>query len=272
VKEAQIAINSISTRHTGLEEAVTAYAEAGFPSVEFHLPLVRAYLDAGHTVADVRTLLATHGLRAIGGFHLPVMCFGEPEAMAANRRAQVENATLIHELGSGTLVVGTDGPSTPAPDALEVAASGFRQVLAQVEHLDVTVALEFNWGPLVKSLRSAVRVCEIVDHPQMGILFDPAHYYTTVTKFEDITEETVRWIRHVHLDDMANKPGDLSNCNSDRVLPGQGVLDLAALIGALESHGYDGFFSIEMFNEDLWRLPARDAATLCRESLEPYLA
>jgi sugar phosphate isomerase/epimerase len=71
---------------------------------------------------------------------------------------------------------------------------------------------------------------------------------------------------------MRDKPGDLSNCNSDRVLPGQGVIDLRAIIDRLESFGYAGFYSIEMFNEDLWRMPADVAARLCYESLLPYCA
>ena len=86
-------------------------------------------------------------------------------------------------------------------------------------------------------------------------LFDPAHYHTTPTKFEHLTAETVRWIRHVHLNDMRDKPGELSDCNADRVLPGAGMLDAHALISRLEEHGYTGFFSLEMFNADLWALP-----------------
>jgi len=53
------------------------------------------------------------------------------------------------------------------------------------------------------------------------------------------------------------------------VLPGQGVLDLPALIGRLEEHGYRGQFSIEMFNADLWALPAAEAARQCYQSLLP---
>ena len=73
----------------------------------------------------------------------------------------------------------------------------------------------------------------------------------------------------MHLDDMRDKPGDLSHCNDDRVLPGQGILDLPALIARLEQHGYQGYFSIEMFNRDLWQLPAAEAARRCYESLLP---
>jgi 2-keto-myo-inositol isomerase len=35
------------------------------------------------------------------------------------------------------------------------------------------------------------------------------------------------------------------------------VLDLREIIATLEQGGYDGFFSIELFNADLCRLPTK---------------
>lgn len=269
MKISQLAINSVSTRQQTLEEALAAYAEAGFQNVEFVLPLVKEWIAAGRTASEARSLVADHGLRSIGGFQAALVCFGAEEERRANRALQVENARLIHDLGGGTLVVGTDGPPQATADALETVAAALRSLAAATEGLDVTIALEFNWGPLVKSLNSAVHAARLADHPRVGVLFDPAHYHTTVTKFEHLTAETVPWIRHVHLNDMRDKPGDLSNCNSDRVLPGEGVLDLSALIGALERHGYRGYFSIELFNADLWALPAAETARRSYASLVP---
>jgi 2-keto-myo-inositol isomerase len=272
MKREQLAINSVSTRHKDLEEALAAYAGAGFRQVELVMPHVKDWLAAGHTVDDVRHLLAAHHLRAIGGFETSVECFSAPESQRANHDLHRANAQLIHDLGGGTLVVGTDGPGQPPPDplaALDTIASALRDLARRIEGLDVTIALEFNWSPLVKSVQSAVLVAQEVNHPQVGVLFDPAHYYTTPTKFDHLNLDTVPWIKHVHLDDMRDKPGDLSHCNNDRVLPGQGILDLPALIARLEEHGYDGYFSIEMFNRDLWQLPAAEAAHRCYESLLP---
>jgi 2-keto-myo-inositol isomerase len=48
------------------------------------------------------------------------------------------------------------------------------------------------------------------------------------------------------------------------------VIDVGALIDRLELHGYRGFFSIEMFNEDLWKMPAGQAAQACYDSLVPF--
>ena len=62
----------------------------------------------------------------------------------------------------------------------------------------------------------------------------------------------------------------------DGVVTGYGTIDgrpvlgvRHEIIGTLEQGGYDGFFSLEMFNADLWRLPAKEAARRCYESLLP---
>ena len=212
------------------------------------------------------------GLRAIGGFESGLECFSSPEAQASNLEFQIANMTLIDALGGGTIVLGTDGPSIPSVEALSVVASRLQTLADATAGMNVAIALEFNWGPLVKSIASARRVCELAGRERVGILFDPAHYHCTVTKFEDLTAETVRWINHVHLNDMADKPGELSDCNADRVLPGEGILDLASLIGRLEEHGYAGSYSIEMFNDELWSQPASVAAARCYQSLLPYCA
>lgn len=269
MKRAQLAINSISTRQRDLAEAMIAYASAGFTNVEFHLPLVKSWLGEGEDVSEARRLLADHGLRAIGGFETHVACFAPIEERRTNHRLVLANAVLVHELGGGTLVVGTDGPERPAVAALDTVANVLGELSDQMDGLDVSLALEFNWSPLVKSLASAVAVCERVGDPRVGILFDPAHYYTTVSKLEQLDSRAVGWINHVHVDDMADKPGELSDCNADRVLPGKGILDLAAILDRLEAHGYDGFFSIEMFNAELWQLPAAEASRRCYESLLP---
>jgi 2-keto-myo-inositol isomerase len=267
MRSSQLAINSISTRQSGLEEAVKAYADAGFKHVEFHLPLVKEWLADGHTHQDLRQLLADHSVTCIGGFELPVECFTSVESRSKNQHQQLENAQLLDALGGGTLIVGTDGPTDITMDALDVVADTIANMAKRFEGSDVTIGLEFNWSPVIKSLQSAAIVCEKVNHPQVGILFDSAHYYTTVTKFEHLNSETIGWIKHVHVNDMRPKPGDFSDCNADRVLPGRGILDLPAMFGVLEQHGYDGFFSIELFNEEIWQLPVQEAARQCYASL-----
>jgi 4-hydroxyphenylpyruvate dioxygenase len=265
----QLAVNSQCTSHRNLEEALEAYAAAGFHNTEPHLNLVKAWLDDAHTVEQTRELFESYGLRVVAGSQLEVACFGSPDARLPNLRANAANARLLHDLGGDKLIVGTDGPEQVSVEALDAIAFALSDLAQSIEGLEVDVALEFNWSPVVKSFPSAVRVAEKVRHPRVGVLFDTAHYHVTPTKLGDLDTDAVRWIKHVHLNDMPDKPADLTHRDFDRVLPGEGLLDLPEIIATLELGGYDGFFSIEMFNADLWRLPAKEAARRCYESLLP---
>ena len=82
--------------------------------------------------------------------------------------------------------------------------------------------------------------------------------------------ENVSLIKHVHINDMKDIPAEFCDHNRDRVLPGQGCLDLSSILNRLELHGYCGHFSIEMFSQRLWNLPTEDAAKEMYESLLPF--
>ena len=271
MKRHQLAINSVSTSGDSLEERLDAYGEAGFTNVEFQLGHVKSYLAQGNSAGDARRLLDARGLRCIGGFECGLEAFSPEEQRTKNHALLVENARLIAELGGTNLVLGTDGPAggNAVPDPLGALADAFAEVAEKIADTGVGLCIEFNWSPLVKSLRTAAEVARRSGARNVGVLFDPAHYHCTPSKFEQITAESVALIRHVHVDDMNDKPGELSNCNSDRALPGDGCLDLRALFGQIERHGYTGYFSIEMFSDALWALPPREAARQMYESLLP---
>jgi sugar phosphate isomerase/epimerase len=45
-----------------------------------------------------------------------------------------------------------------------------------------------------------------------------------------------------------------------RLLPGDGMIDIPGFLAALQTAGYTGAVSMEVFNEDLKKLPAAEAA------------
>jgi hydroxypyruvate isomerase len=178
MKRSQLAINSISTQGS-LEEKLAAYSKAGFRYVEFALGQPKEYLAGGHTPKDLKGRLEKHGLGCIGGFEGGLSGFGSDEERAKNRAQIVENCRLLAELGGSILVVGTDGPKEPMEDSLGTLAEAFARTAEQVKDIGVTICIEFNWSPLVKSLRTAVEVAERSGVGNVGVLFDPAHYHCT---------------------------------------------------------------------------------------------
>lgn len=267
MKREQLAINTVSLKGA-VPDILSGCAEAGFHNIEFFLGQVYGYLKEGHDANAVAQLLQQHGQRCIGGFEGCVAISGDEEARKSNHARVVENARLLSNLGGQVLVVGIDGKFDGLNDVAGHAAQVFADLADQIADTGVSLAIEFNWGP-VKSLPLAAEIARCSGASNVGVLFDPAHYHCTPTKFEDLNASNAPFIRHVHVDDMNGKPAELSNCNSDRALPGQGVLDLRAIYGAIEQHGYNGYFSIEMFSDELWAMPAREAAQTMYDSLLP---
>ena len=72
-------------------------------------------------------------------------------------------------------------------------------------------------------------------------------------------------ISHYHIDDAAPQKAALTQTDPDRVMPGDGQIDLEAEIKILKEKGYDGTVSLELFNEEWW---AKDPAETLRVGLE----
>lgn len=275
MKPHQLAINTVSLRGE-IEAIVKASAEAGFVNIEFALGQVQHYLHAGRTPAEFAALLSGNGLSCIGGFAGGMTPLATGPERRANIDFHVANARLLSELGGGAaqmMVVGTDGPPLAEwPDPLNTAAAMLAEIALETSPLNVHVLLEFNWGS-IKSVAAAAEIVRLSGAANAGVLFDPAHYYCTPSKLDQLTEANIATIQHVHVDNMRPIPPELSNCNSDRVLPDDpsGVLNLKELFGRLESGGYAGNFSIEMFSDQLWGMAPEAAAKRMYESMQALL-
>ena len=269
MNKSQLAINSVSNLPHPVEAVLDAYAEVGFANVEFCLKHIWDYIDAGHSISDARTLLDERKLHCIGGFEIALECFSAKRDRARNHRRILQNAELLAALGGVSLVVGTDGPGQrKSQDPVDAIARVMAEVADAIAHTEVNLLIEFNWSPIVKSFRTAADIARKANRKNVGVLFDPAHYHCTPSKFEQLTKQNVRTIKHVHVNDMRDIPGEFSDSNDDRLLPGKGCLDLVSLFKAIEEGGYNGYFSIEMFDEDLWKMPPRKAARLMHASME----
>ena len=105
-----------------------------------------------------------------------------------------------------------------------------------------------NNDTFICSLDEALRLIDDVNHPAFGLMLDVWHVWPE----RDIARRIRslgRLIFGVHVCDW---PLEQPRGPADRVLPGRGIIDLPALLGAIEAAGYDAAYCLEIFSAHEW--------------------
>jgi D-psicose/D-tagatose/L-ribulose 3-epimerase len=124
-------------------------------------------------------------------------------------------------------------------------------VLAQY---GVTIAIE----PLnrfetyfLNTAADTVKLCDEINHPNVGILFDTFHANIEEKDIGQGYRTVARHLKHVH------------TCENDRGIPGSGHVEWKSVFSALRDIGYDGWLTIESFGFAIGELSA--AAAIWRD-------
>jgi len=268
----RLCINQVTLGECDFQEAVAACSQAGFCAIELWLPHVEGYLAAGHSIADARTVLGDHGTVAVGACFVSGLLGSEGDAKREAFDVAKARFELCCELGVGTIACVGDGPWDGEPDTYAHVAERAREIGDLAASFGLMVGIEFIAGfPFLGTLATAARLIAEADHPHVGVLLDAYHFHAGRSTMADFDTLNSTGIAFVHVNDAADKPRDALR-DGDRVLPGAGAMPLSELIARTAASGYDGYYSLELFNEQLWALgpaeAARQAYQAC-QTLEP---
>jgi 4-hydroxyphenylpyruvate dioxygenase len=231
----------------GLAEKLEAIAAAGFKGVEI---FENDLLSFNGTPADVRKMVADLGLEIIA--FQPFRDFeGLPPERRARALARAERKfDLMDELGCDLLMV----CSNVAADSLggiDRAAADLRELGDRAKARKLRVGFEaLAWGKHISDYRDAWEAVRRADHTHVGVVLDSFHTFAKKTDLAAIRSIPRDRIVLVQVADAPLLDMDvLSWSRHYRNFPGQGDLPLLDFIAALETTGYDGWLSLEIFND-----------------------
>ena len=98
-----------------------------------------------------------------------------------------------------------------------------------------------------------------------GLTLDAWHWHHAGGTVADILKAGRGRIVVVHFDDAPKLPPEEIRDNQ-RLLPGEGVIDLVGFLGALKKIGYSDGLSVEVFGRGLKEMEPGEAARLCLEA------
>jgi sugar phosphate isomerase/epimerase len=97
--------------------------------------------------------------------------------------------------------------------------------------------------------------------PNVGLLLDSWHWHHAGATTGDIVAAGKERIVHVHFNDSLKlPPADVRD--NERLMPGEGVIDLRGFLKALQAIGYADALSVEVFGRGLKTMEPEDAAKL----------
>jgi 2-keto-myo-inositol isomerase len=109
----------------------------------------------------------------------------------------------------------------------------------------------------------------VANLPGVDLVLDSCHWHASGAG--PLRGFPIDRLAMVHLNDApAKAPRDIED--SDRLLPGRGVIRLKELVGMLRAAGYSGPWSLETFNPDYWALPPVELATEGHAAMTGVLA
>ena len=241
----RVSVSQVSTLAASFADDVRTYASAGLDGIGiWELKLGDGPDDEALALFEASGLGSATAVPAVPSI-LPLPLLPGPDRPRDRIDAILRSLHRLAPFGPAAVLCFT------GPGDRDEAVAGLREVVAEAERLGLRVALEpfqaegiEQWSSL-NTLGDAARVVEEIGSPHLGIQFDVWHLWNTPELYDEI-ERHADLLAGVHVCDRREPTRGWA----DRVLPGDGIAGVPAILGALDRAGWNGFYDIEVFSDN----------------------
>jgi sugar phosphate isomerase/epimerase len=256
----QLAFSTNAYLKFSFAEAVRRLAAIGYRGVEIMADVPHAWpaclLDEQKQA--IRDVLAHHRLAIsnINAFMMnaisdPRQRYWHPSWIEPDRHYRQiridhtrRSLTLARELGAPCITTEPGGPVEPGGSwsaALKLFVEGLKPVAEHAEKEGVLLLIEPEPGLLVETADQFLELMQHVASPAVGLNFDIGHFYCVGDEPAPTVQRLAPYIRHFHLEDIA------ASRIHHHLIPGEGAIDFESTLQAIQSIGYDGWITIELY-------------------------
>jgi 2-keto-myo-inositol isomerase len=140
-----------------------------------------------------------------------------------------------------------DNPIPSTEDDYKPGAQNIHDAGGVAKKFDMSLRIEFlRTSPFISTLPTILKMTRAASHPNIAPMLDCYHYWSGLSKLEDLDMIRPGGIGHVHFQDVPDMPRELLD-SSTRIIPGDGVSPLTRILGRLSEKGYAGPLSVELF-------------------------
>ena len=276
----EFAVNQFTTMPQSFEQDLEAYQSAGVRHVEVcEIKLskdagearrqLESFKERGFTITSVQPRV--HAL-------YPDRMASEPEAPEDRMERFRETIDLFTDVFPGLDVPFVAiGGGVPKGDFRRAHADARRLLPELADYAagrGVSIAFEIihpilmNLDTFICTLKEGIRLVEDVDRPNFGLVVDAWHLWDEV----DVCERIAALGDRAFLLHLADWPSGGPRRMDDRLIPGDGTIDLPAIAEATRRAGYDGPCIIELLSDtdlpdSLWKTDPAKVIERSRDAL-----
>jgi len=265
-----LAMHQNTSRAAGFRGSLEGWARAGIEYVELNDTALDGFLE-NDTLAGARNLLDDLGLTPVcAAAALPDLWLPGPE-----RQASLETWRMRCDQFAS---LGLEKIYSPAITFRPVTADDFAATPESINEV-AAISSEYNLTCMIEFLRnsthlstltSALDVIRAADHPNIRPMIDFFHFWSGLSKLDDLDLLRPGELAHCHFQDLLDAPRELTD-NSYRLIPGDGIAPLNAIIRKLAEKEYNGALSVELFREELVNGDPFEVATEIRGKAESVM-
>jgi 2-keto-myo-inositol isomerase len=239
-------------------EFIIEAREAGFRLVELDIMKLEEAIQR-HGLSTVKDTVSSAEVRVVSLNAIENYPILTPNDMEETLDRCERIFKLSKELGCEIVVVNPNEYAPATRMQTELAFDSFiKKAVRLSSQFSVRLGYEFvaYGNRIVNTLADSLRgLSRWNSESQLGLVLDIFHLFRTG---EEITQIPVRMINRVwifHVNDAPPLPMSVLK-DSDRVFPGEGVINVQKAVEELERAGFSGPVSLELFNQDYWGRPA----------------
>jgi 2-keto-myo-inositol isomerase len=258
--------STIRGQKLGLTKTIETAAKAGFDSLELWVMDVKEYKDNGGSMPALKKLISDSHLTvedAIG--FAPWMV--DDEAQRTKGFSQMkEEMLMMAEIDCKRIAAPSSGVKGDQPLDLYKVGERYKQLLDLGRQTGVKPLLEF-WGgsPVFYNFGQALMACASANDAGVCILPDVYHLFRGGSNFNCLKMVNGNMIDVIHINDYpSDVPREQQN-DGHRVMPGDGSAPYKQILTDLKNMGGTKVLSLEIFNENYWKM---DALAVCKLGVE----
>jgi sugar phosphate isomerase/epimerase len=251
-------------------ERVAAASAAGYGGISLFAADYRSARADGLSDADMRGLLADHGLEVAELDPLMHWIPGRPHA-ERGPDDEAEFHAIANAIGARSINAAIGVPGNVEIDRV---AESFAGVCDRAREHGLLVHLEFLPWTAIDDLRKAALVVQLAGCENGGVMFDTWHHLRSGLPDSVIAEIPADRIIAIQTNDAPREAEAdlLLETLHRRLLPGEGDIDLPGIFRRLFAGGCVAPVGVEVFSDELAKLPFDEAARRAADATRRVLA